>query len=181
MQTESIADHQQASASIEQPRWYAVQTRSRHEKKAAAELGEKGIYCFLPLTTQIHQWSDREKEVEVPLFPGYLFVNTLTIPEVRVSVLRTSGITSFVGNQGKGTPIPDKQIEAVQALVNQRVPMTAHPFLSVNQKVRIRGGSLDGVEGVLVGVNPDLSLVVSVDLIQRAVAIRVSGYEVEAA
>lgn len=181
MQTECITDRQPVPVSIERPRWYAVQTRSRHEKKAAAELRDKGIYCFLPLATQVHHWSDRDKEVEVPLFPGYLFVNTLTVPEIRVSILRTSGISSFVGNQGRGTPIPDNQIEAVQALVNQRVPITAHPFLSVNQKVRIRGGSLDGVEGVLVGVNPDLSLVVSVDLIQRAVAIRVSGYEVEAA
>ncbi len=181
MLTECIANNQSQPLSFERPLWYAVQTRSRHEKKAAAELREKGIYCFLPLATQIHHWSDRDKEVEVPLFPGYIFVNALTAPEVRVSILRTSGVTNFVGNNGKGTPIPDKQIEGVQALVNQRVPMTAHPFLSVNQKVRIRGGSLDGVEGVLVGVNPDLSLVVSVDLIQRAVAIRVSGYEVEAA
>lgn len=181
MQTEWISDIQTESAGAERPQWYAVQTRSRHEKKAAAELRDKGIPCFLPLTTQLHRWSDRDKEVEVPLFPGYVFVNTLTVPEIRVSILRTFGIASFVGNHGKGTPIPDKQIEAVQAIVNQRVPIAAHPYLSMNQKVRIRGGSLDGVEGVLVGMNSDLSLVVSVDLIQRAVAIRVSGYEVEAA
>jgi transcription antitermination factor NusG len=181
VQIEAISTSQAQSLSFERPQWYAVQTRSRHEKKAAAELRDKGVYCFLPLTTQVHRWSDRDKEVEVPLFPGYIFVNTLTVPEARVSILRTTGVASFVGNSGKGTPIPDKQIEDVQAIVNQRVPIATHPFLSVNQKVRIRGGSLDGVEGVLVGVNSDLSLVVSVDLIQRAVAIRVSGYEVEAA
>jgi len=179
--TECIARDQSQPLSFERPQWYAVQTRSRHEKKAAAELRDKGIYCFLPLTTQIHHWSDRDKEVEVPLFPGYVFVNTLGAPEARVSILRTSGVANFVGNNGRGTAIPERQIEAVRAIVNQRVPITTHPFLSVNQKVRIRGGSLDGVEGVLVGVNSDLSLVVSVDLIQRAVAIRVSGYEVEAA
>jgi transcriptional antiterminator NusG len=181
VRTECISELQGQVTGSEQPQWYAVQTRSRHERKAAAELRDKGIAHFLPLTTQLHRWSDRDKEVEVPLFPGYVFVHALTIPEVRVSILRTFGVAHFVGNHGKGAPIPDKQIEAIQAIVNQRVPLTMHPVLNINQKVRIRGGSLDGVEGVLVGVNSDLSLVVSVDLIQRAIAIRVSGYEVEAA
>jgi transcription antitermination factor NusG len=181
VQTEFVTENLGQAISIERPQWYAVQTRSRHEKKAASELRDKGISNFLPLTKQIHRWSDRDKEVEVPLFPGYVFVHALTVPEVRVSILRTFGVASFVGDHGKGTPIPDKQIEAIQAIVGQQLQITTHPFLTVNQKVRIRGGSLDGVEGVLVGMNPDLSLVVSVDLIQRAVAIRVSGYEVEAA
>lgn len=181
MQTECLSDIQGQSARVEGPQWYAVQTRSRHEKKAAAELREKGIRSFLPLMTQVHRWSDRNQPVEVPLFPGYVFVHTLAIPEARVPVLRTPGVANFVGNHGKGTPIPDKQIEDIQTILAQRVPVASHPFLSVNQRVRIRGGSLDGVEGVLVGMNADLSLVVSVDLIQRAVAIRVSGYEVEAA
>jgi transcriptional antiterminator NusG len=179
--TEGLTEIPANILSIERPQWYAVQTRSRHEKKAAAELQDKGIRAFLPLMTQVHRWSDRNKQVELPLFPGYVFVHTLCVPDARVAVLRTHGVASFVGNNGKGTPIPDKQIEDIQAILEHRVPVETHPFLRVNQRVRIRGGSLDGVEGVLVGVNSDLSLVVSVDLIQRAVAIRVSGYEVEAA
>ncbi len=181
MQTECLLDIPQDFLSLERPQWYAIQTRSRHEKKVTAELRDKGVYAFLPLMKQVHRWSDRNKEVDVPLFPGYVFVNTSGVPEARVSVLRTPGVANFVGNHGKGTPIPDKQIRDIQAILEQRVPIAAHPFLTVNQRVRIRGGSLDGVEGVLVGMNSDLSLVVSVDLIQRAVAIRVSGYEVEAA
>jgi transcription antitermination factor NusG len=181
VQTQEISDIESRSASLDGPQWYAVQTRSRHEKKAAAELREKGVRVFLPLMTQLHRWSDRNKEVDVPLFPGYVFVHTLGVPEARVSVLRTSGVASFVGNHGKGTPIPDKQIEDIQTILINKVPVASHPFLSMNQRVRIRGGSLEGVEGVLVGMNADLSLVVAVDLIQRAVAIRVSGYEVEAA
>jgi transcription termination/antitermination protein NusG len=181
VQTECLSSIPRELVSFEQPQWYAVQTRSRHEKKVAFELREKGVYAFLPLARQVHRWSDRNKEVEVPLFPGYVFVNTVTVPEARVSVLRTPGVASFVGNHGKGTPIPDKQIQDIQAILEGRVPVATHPFLSMNQRVRIRGGSLEGVEGVLVGMNSDLSLVVSVDLIQRSVAIRVSGYEVEAA
>jgi transcription antitermination factor NusG len=181
VQTECLNDISEQFSPAHQPRWYAVQTRSRHEKKAFAELREKGVSTFLPLMKQVHRWSDRNKEVDVPLFPGYVFVNTLPIPEARVSVLRTPGIANFVGDHGKGTPIPDKQIQDIQAILAHKVPVASHPFLSMNQRVRIRGGSLDGVEGMLVAMNSDLSLVVSVDLIQRAVAIRVSGYEVEAA
>lgn len=181
MQTECVSENPGAAQRSEGPQWYALQTRSRHEKKAAAELQEKGIRAFLPLTTQVHRWSDRKQQVEVPLFPGYVFVHTLAVPEARVPILRTPGVANFVGNHGKGTPIPDKQIENIQTILTQRVAVATHRFLAVNQRVRIRGGSLDGVEGVLVGMNADLSLVVAVDLIQRAVAIRVSGYEVEAA
>lgn len=181
MQTECLNDIPEQFAAVDQARWYAVQTRSRHEKKAFAELREKGVSSFLPLMKQVHRWSDRNKEVDVPLFPGYVFVNTSAIPEARVSVLRTPGVANFVGNHGKGTPIPDKQIQDIQAILGSKVAVASHPFLVMNQRVRIRGGSLDGVEGMLVGMNSDLSLVVSVDLIQRAVAIRVSGYEVEAA
>jgi transcription antitermination factor NusG len=95
-----------------------------------------------------------------------------------VAVLHTPGVVGFVGDQGKGAPIPDKQIDCIQTILEQRIPFTLHPFLNLNQRVRIQGGCLDGVEGVLVGMNTDLSLVVSVDLIKRSMAVRVSGYDV---
>lgn len=161
--------------------WFAVRTRSRHEKKVATEIAAKGICSFLPLITRKHRWSDRVKEVELPLFSSYVFVRTDSSPESKVSVLRTFGAVGFVGNNGRGTPIPDEQIESVRSIVEQGVPFTLYPFLSVNQRVRIRGGSLDGVEGVLLAKNSDKSLIVSIDLIQRSVAIRVTGYELEAA
>jgi len=181
LQTEALTDNMAALPGLGRPQWYAIRTRSRHEKKIASELRDKGLHHFLPLQTQIHRWSDRNKQVEVPLFPGYVFVRTLPVAEARVSVLRTPGVVGFVGNQGRGTPIPDKQIEDIQTILQQKVQFTLHPFLNLNQRVRIRGGCLDGVEGVLVGMNPDLSLVVSVDLIKRAMAIRVAGYDVEPA
>ncbi len=84
------------SAAPEKTNWYAVQTRSRHEKKVADEIQDKGISSFLPLITQIHRWSDRRKEVDVPLFPGYVFVRTSPSPDARISVLRTPGVAGFV-------------------------------------------------------------------------------------
>ncbi|MBZ5705169.1 MAG: UpxY family transcription antiterminator [Acidobacteriia bacterium] len=167
------------TGTTEAPNWYAVQTRSRHEKKVADEIHEKGISAFLPLVTRLHRWSDRRKEVQLPLFPGYVFVRTTTAPETRISVLRTPGVASFVGSQGRGTPIPDKQIEDIRAILDGNVPFELYPFLEVNERVRIRGGALDGVQGVLVAKNTDQSLVVSIDLIQRSILVRVTGYELE--
>jgi transcription antitermination factor NusG len=159
--------------------WYAVRTRSRHEKKAATEVGSKGVEVFLPLITRVSRWSDRDKEVEFPLFPGYVFVRTAALDQARLAVLRTPGIAGFVGNQGRGTPIPDKQIEDIRLILDREVPFELYPFLEVNQRVRIRGGALDGVEGVLLAKNSDRSLIVSIDLIQRSILVRVTGYELE--
>src|SRR5690348_15829642 len=91
-------------AATEDSAWYAVQTRSRHEKKVAEEIEEKGIRSFLPLVTRVHKWSDRQKQVQLPLFPGYVFVQAGTGAEERISVLRTPGVAGFVGSSGRGTP-----------------------------------------------------------------------------
>jgi transcription antitermination factor NusG len=161
--------------------WSAVQTRPKFEKKVAFELQEKGIESFLPLHSVKRQWSDRKQSVSLPLFPGYAFVRIAPALCARIAVLRTNGVISFVGPRGIGTPVPDSEIEAVQALLNQRVPFTLHPYLKIGQSVRIRGGSLDGIKGILTKVNGDQSLIISVELIQRSVAMRVTGYDIEPA
>jgi transcription termination/antitermination protein NusG len=160
--------------------WFAIQTRSRHEKKVATQLAEKQITAYLPLLKTIHRWSDRRKPVEQPLFPGYVFVQIPRRDQPRVGVLRTSGVVRFVGIQGEGIPIPDKEIENIQTLLSTDAPFGLFPFLRTGQKVRIRGGYLDGIEGILVAKNSDRSVVVSVELIQRSLAIRVSGFDLEA-
>jgi transcription termination/antitermination protein NusG len=159
--------------------WFAVQTRSRHEKKVATLLAEKQIAAYLPLLKEVHRWSDRRKMVEQPLFPGYVFVRIPKADEPRIAVLRTSGVVRFVGIQGEGIPISDREIENVQTLISTETPYGFHPFLRAGQKVRIRGGYLDGVEGILVAKNSDQSVVVSVELIQRSLAIRVAGFDLE--
>jgi transcription termination/antitermination protein NusG len=161
--------------------WFAVQTKPRHEKRAAMELKEKGVEVFLPLLTAIHQWSDRRRQVEIPLFGGYLFVRIQDDAAQRVTVLRTQGALRFVGMRGVGVDVPEEQILAVQALLQERVAFSACPFVNIGQKVRIRGGSLDGVRGILVAVNDDRSLVVSVESIQRSLRFRIDGYSLEPA
>jgi transcription antitermination factor NusG len=164
----------------DQPCWFAVQTRPRYEKKVSVELHEKGIATFLPLNSAMHQWSDRRRLVHVPLFSGYVFVRIAETPAARISVLRTNGVRNFVGIRNMGVAIPDSEIDAVRAVVEERVPFEPYPYLKIGQRVCIRGGSLDGVSGVLNAVNGDQSLIISVNLIQRSIAMRIEGYRVEA-
>ena len=159
--------------------WFAVQTKARHEKRVAAELEEKGVVAFLPLSNEVHQWSDRKRRVELPLFSTYVFVRLGGEQNSRIKVLQTNGVFGFVGVRGMGSPIPDDQIDSLQTITREKVPFSQHPYLNVGQKVRVRGGSLDGICGVLSAVNNDRSLIVSVDSIQRSLAIRVEGYGVE--
>jgi transcription elongation factor/antiterminator RfaH len=159
--------------------WYAIQTRTRHEKKAAAQLQEKGVVTFLPLIAQTRRWSDRRKVIQPPLFPCYAFVRLPPSVEARLVVVQTRGVVGIVGAHGVGTPIPDSQIDSIQTLLAQNVNCSLSPFLKFGQRVRIRGGCLDGIEGILRGQNGDRSLVVSIELIQRSVAVRIDGYDLE--
>ena len=168
-----------AGRELEALAWFAVQTRPRHEKKVSAELQEKGVSAFLPLISSKRQWSDRSRVVEMPLFPQYVFVRIAQTLHTRVSVLRTNGVTNFVGTRGIGVAIPDEQIERVQTVVTRGIPATPHAFLNVGKRIRIRGGALDGLQGILTAVNGDQTLVVSVELIQRSIAIRIAGFSVE--
>jgi transcription antitermination factor NusG len=161
--------------------WYAVQTRARHEKIVAQRLQQRAVTTFLPMMTEVHRWSDRKKVVEVPLFGCYVFAKIAATKVERVRVLRVDGVLSLVGSRGEGTPIPDEQIHAVRTLLEERMPCQSHPFLKDGQRVRIRSGALDGMEGVLMSRRGDRTLVISIDAIQRSLAVSVEGYEVEAA
>lgn len=165
--------------SIDGVHWYAVRTRSRHEKLVTRQLEKQGIQAFLPIVTKMHQWSDRRKQVEEPLFSGYAFVRLNHSSSDRVRVLQTQGVVNFVGVQGAGIPIPDQEIENITTLLASDVVYQERPYLHVGQKVRVCGGSLDGVEGILTAENSDRSVVISIGLIQRSLSVRVAGYEVE--
>lgn len=164
---------------IEDAHWYAVRTRSRHEKVAARELNAQGINVFLPLFDSVRQWSDRRTKVEIPLFPGYAFVRVGYLTPDRLRVLRATGVVSFVGQNPAATWIPDEQIESIRTILVRGVPVKDHPFLNVGQRVRVKSGSLSGVEGILVGVKGSHTLVISVQPIQRSLCISLDDYEIE--
>jgi transcription antitermination factor NusG len=160
--------------------WYALHTRPRHEKIVTQRLEERGVTTFLPLLTQVHRWSDRKKKVELPLYSCYVFARFAPNRDERLRVLRVEGVFSLVGDQGEGAPIPIDQIEAIRSLMECGVSWDSHPYLKIGQRVRIRSGALDGMEGILLSRNGDQSLVISIDAIQRSLSVRVEGYEVEA-
>ena len=161
--------------------WYAIHTRARHEKIAARRLEQQGITTFLPTLTEIRRWSDRRKCVEFPLFSCYAFVNLPWVPEFRAKVVRTDGVLGFVGFCGGAVPVPDVEIQNIRTLLESTVPYTTYPFLKIGQRIRIRGGSLDGMEGILLARNGNNSLVISVEPIQRSLAVRIDGYSFEPA
>ncbi len=176
---ESVRRLPSLNCSPEEMNWYAVHTMARHEKRVAGQFEEKRVQTFLPLLEQIHKWSDRRSKVEVPMFSCYAFVRIAQTAEERLKVLRTPGVLGFVGNERQGTPIPEDQIESLRTAFREKIPCFPHAFLSAGRRVRIRGGSLDGVEGILVRQGTDQSLVVSVELLQRSVSMRVEGYDIE--
>ncbi len=164
----------------EQAKWYAVQTRARNEKAIASRLEEQGLTTFLPLVTEVRRWSDRKKKVVTPLFSCYVFVQLIASNhDERIRVCRTDGVFRIVSMRGEAIPIPDEQIASLRTVVTQQVSWSEHSFLEIGQRVRIRDGCLQGVEGVLLAHNSDRTLIISVDAIQRSLAVRVEGYDVE--
>lgn len=177
----AIADHgAKAETVVGEVHWYAIRTRARFEKKVESVLRQREIESFLPLLKAVHRWSDRCKAIHSPLFKGYVFVRLRCTRQARLAVLQTGGVLGFAGPDDQPFPIPDHEIEALQRVLKLQPACAIRAFLHPGQRVRIRGGILDGVEGTL--DNSDgKHLVVSITCIQRAVAVRLEGYELEVA
>ncbi len=165
-------------STLERAQWYAIETRYRFERKVTAHLQRKGLETFLPLLAEIHRWSDRQRPVDIPLFSGYTFARFDLSSRLRLEILRTEGVLGLITFGGDAAPIPGKQIEDLQVLLANKVPCALHGFLKIGQAVRIRGGCLDGLEGIL-EQSGDKNLVISIECIQRSVAIKIEGYELE--
>ena len=160
-------------------RWFAVWTRSRQEKSSAAMLEAIGIPHFLPLKSEVRQWSDRRQTVTVPLFSGYLFVRINPARDGRLQVLKTLGIAGFVGNQAGPLPIPDQQIEDIRTVLEKRVECIVLPLLNEGDRVRVMRGPLTGVEGRLVRNNSSTRLSISIEMIHKSLLVSVSRHDVE--
>jgi len=151
--------------------WYALQTWLRKESQIASQLEGQGFECFLPKYKSVREWSDRKKEVEQPLFPGYLFCRFEYTQ--RRPVVVTPGVLQVVGCGRTPMPIEDREIEAIQIAVSSGIPSQPWPYLEVGQKVRIHTGKLSGLEGILINFKGNHRVVLSVSLLQRSVALEV--------
>ncbi len=153
--------------------WYALQTRSRHEKVVHQQLEQKAIESFLPLYRSIRRWKDRRKELALPLFPGYVFVRVALTD--RREAVKTHGVARMVSFGGLPASLPEKEIEAIRHFLSQKVRLDPHPYLQVGQRARIRSGPFQGLEGILLRKKNSLRFVISLDLIFRSVAVEVDA------
>jgi len=151
--------------------WYALQVWVRKENLVANHLAGLGFECFLPKYKSVRQWSDRKKEVEQPLFPGYLFCRFNYNERRPVAV--TPGVLQVVGNGRQGLPVDEQEIEAIQLAVNSGIQAQPWAFLEIGERVRINCGKLTGLEGILVNFRGNHRVVLSVTLLQRSVALEV--------
>lgn len=159
--------------------WFALNTKFRYEDYVAKQLSGKGYETFLPVYKCRRTWSDRIKQVELPLFPGYLFCR-FDIAN-RLPILVTPGIIQIVGFGKTPIPVDDGEIAAIRTVVGADVDKEPWPFLQVGQTVRVEYGALRGVEGILLNVKGGHRLVLSVTLLQRSVAVEVDSAWVSAA
>ena len=162
-----------------QSAWYAVYTRSRFEKRVAGELSVRSVENYLPLVEQIHQWKDRRKLVEVPLFAGYVFVRLTDSHRSRIDVLRTLGVVRFLGNVVLFKHMTAYEIHSVQRLLSARVPCSAYPFLREGAWVLVKRGPLRNLEGFLTRLKNQTRLVVSIDMLSQSVGTEIDARDVE--
>jgi len=158
-------------------RWFAVYTACRHEKQVARHLEQRQIEHFLPLYRTQHQWKDGSRVmVDLPLFPGYVFVRVDW--SNRVGVLVVPGVVSMIGTAMRPAPLPDFEVEKLRTGLDP-LRVEPHPFMTAGQRVRIKSGSLAGVEGIVVRKKGGIRVVLTLNLLTQSIAIEVDGNDVE--
>lgn len=158
------------------PRWYALRTRSRHEKQVRDWLVKQRIERLLPTLVRISQWKDRKKAIEVPLFSGYCFAQFLW--QDRLSVLKIPGVVQIIGSGNSPEPVPDEEIDALKKLMASTLSYDAHPYLREGMAVEVIRGPLEGIRGVLLRKERQYRLVISVHLIKQAAAVEIDAADV---
>jgi transcription antitermination factor NusG len=157
--------------------WYALYTRHQHEKTVADILSRKGFEVFLPLYSVVHRWKDRNKQLSLPLYPGYVFLHDDL--ERRLPILVTPGVHSIVGTAGAPEPIPDSEIHAVKRVIESSLAVEPYPYLQCGDRVRVQSGPLEGIEGVLVRKKNAYRLVLTVEILMKSVAVEIDASLVE--
>jgi transcription antitermination factor NusG len=157
--------------------WYAVCTSANHEKRVAEQLGARDVEYFLPLYKSVRRWKDRRVMLQLPLFPGYVFVRMAL--RDRLQVVQIPSVVRIVGFDGQPYPVPDSEIEVLRDAISTAIRFEPHPFLTRGCRVRIRYGPLRGTEGILLRKNKQSRVVLSVNLIASSVALEIDASDVE--
>ncbi len=163
--------------------WYAVHTKSRHEDKVYLGLVQKSFPVFLPKMEVWSKRKDRRKKIHLPMFPGYLFVELLSLENnVKLDVLKTAGVVRILGKPtgSEPIPVPDDTIDALKRLVQSKVEIQHFQYPHAGETARITDGPFKGIEGIVLSTDYERELfVISIELLQRSVAIKVEGFQIE--
>jgi transcription antitermination factor NusG len=162
-----------------QSRWYAVYTCANHEKRVADQFASRGLEHFLPQFESVRRWKDRKARLQMPLFPGYLFVHLAS--QERLRVVQVPGVVRLVGFHGIPTPMPEEDIDRIRKFLGQGWRVEPHPYLLAGRRARVVCGPLTGMEGIVLRRKNRSRLVLSFDLIRRSMAIEVDEVDLVAA
>jgi transcriptional antiterminator NusG len=164
------------SGAWQEPRWYAIKTRSRHEKRVRDQLVQRDIDTFLPVCDTWRQWKDRKKKVELPLFPGYCFARFPLVERLRV--LNVLGVADLVSINGRPEPVHEDELSAIQQLVSTKLHYDPHPFLEEGMDVEVVRGPLAGVRGKLLRKDRVTRLVLAVTLVKQSAVVEIHPADV---
>jgi transcription antitermination factor NusG len=171
-----ILDLERGEAFV-QPLWYAAYTRANHERRVANQLVERGVEHFLPQYESMRKWKDRKVRLQMPLFPGYVFVHLAL--QNRLKVLEVPGVAYLVGFAGRPVAVPEGEFEKIRGFLKQGFRAEPHPYLDAGRRVRVRSGPLEGMEGIISRRKNSCRLVISLEVIRRAMAVDVDSRDVE--
>jgi len=160
--------------------WYALRVRSRHEFVTRDELAKKGVDTFLPAATKLRRWKDRKKNVDFPLFPGYLFVSVAPRPEEFLKALKTRGAVNFVALEaGQPAPVAEEEIQSLRIILQCKGEFDIYPELKQGTRVSVMSGPLKGAEGVIIGKEERFVFVVNIEILGRSIGTRISAEDIE--
>jgi len=160
-----------------EPHWYVAHTSANHEKRVTQQLLERSVENFLPLYDCVRRWKDRRMKLQLPLFPGYVFVRLLL--RERLKVLQVPGVARLISFNGQPAVLPDTEVEALRAGLATRLRAEPHPYLTVGRRVRVKRGPLAGVEGILIRKKNACRVVLSLDLIMQSASVEVDASDLE--
>lgn len=158
-----------------EPLWYAVYANANHEKRVAEQLEQRSIEHFLPLYDSVRRWKDRRVRLQMPLFPGYVFVR-LALRD-RLQVLQIPGVVTLVSFGGRPAPLREADIHAIQKCLGQGNPVKPYPYLQAGRRARVKCGPLQGLEGIILRRKNRTRFIVSIELIVRSVAVEIDDID----
>ena len=163
--------HSQPRIEDFEPQWYAVYTRASHEKGVTQQLERRSVECFLPLYESVRHWTDRQVRLQLPLFPGYVFVRVAL--RDRLQVLKIHGVVRLVGFDGHPSSLPERDIEVIRTRLAGVYHMEPHPYLQSGCRVRVLSGPLEGLTGIVLRQKNRTRFVISLELLMRSVSVEI--------